>query len=354
MQTKLPFYVRLTIVLVCLVFIVLIMRGASSLLVPLFTGLLMAILLLPFTRLLERRRFGRAGAAFTAVLVFIIAFLSLNYFLSVQITLFSKELPVINAKIQIILLDFQRWLSTHFQINRAEQSDYVDSSLKDIVNMITGFASQLFLSLGNIIIWLLFSCVYAFFILYYRHMLVRFVRKLMENDYPDIMLHVIGENKKVLKGYILGLLIEFVIVLFLALVTLMVMGIKYAIMLSIIVAVLNIIPYIGIYTAILVVMLITYANSTGAAAIQVAIALLVIHLIDALFLLPKVLGSHMKMNPFMTIIAVIIGDIVWGIPGMFLFIPLTAMLKIIFENIPSLAAWGILLGEEEKKKTKQP
>lgn len=353
MPNKAPFYVRLTIVLVCLVFMVLIMRGASSLLVPLFTGLLMAILLLPITRRLEKWGFGRAGSALTAVLLFIIAFLSLAYFLSVQISLFSKELPVINAKLQIILLDFQRWLSTHFRIDRAEQSDYVDGSLKEIVNVVTGFVSQLFLSLGSIVIWILFSCIYAFFILYYRHLLVRFVRKLMENDYPDIMLHVIGENKKVLKGYILGLLIEFGIVLLLTVVTLLVMGIKYAIMLSIIVAVLNIIPYIGIYTAMLVVMLITYANSSGAAAIQVAIALMVIHLVDAIFLLPKVLGSHMKMNPFMTIIAVIIGDIVWGIPGMFLFIPLAAMLKIVFENIPSLAAWGILLGEEETKKGKR-
>ncbi len=353
MPNKQPFYVRLTIVLVCIVFVVLIMRGASTLLIPLFSGLLLAILLLPLTSKLQSWRFSRSGAAITSVTCFLVALAALNYFLTEQVALFSQDLPLINTKVQLLLPDFRAWLSVHLHIDQAEQIDYMGSSLKDIVNWMTGFASELFLSVGNILIWIVFTCIYTFFILYYRQLLVRFVLKLMENDYPDAMLRVIEENKKVLKGYILGLVIEFALVLIMTFITLLFLGIKYALMLSIIVAVLNIIPYIGIYTAILLVMLVTYANGTGGAVIQVAIALLIIHIIDAIFLLPRVLGSHMKMNPFITLIAVIIGDIVWGIPGMFLFIPLAAMLKIIFENIPSLSAWGILFGEEQKKVVKK-
>jgi AI-2 transport protein TqsA len=181
-------------------------------------------------------------------------------------------------------------------------------------------------------------------------MLVRFVIKLVADDYPDTIDIIIQENKKVIKGYITGLLVEFSIVFVLSFTLLTILGIKYALMLAIIVAMLNIIPYLGIYTAILLVMFVTYANSSGGAAIQAGIALLVIHLIDGIFLLPRIVGARMKLNPFMTIIAVIVGDIVWGVPGMFLFIPLAAMLRIIFENISSLEAWAILLGEEAKKK----
>jgi predicted PurR-regulated permease PerM len=97
-------------------------------------------------------------------------------------------------------------------------------------------------------------------------------------------------------------------------------------------------------------MLVTYANSSGSAAITVGIVLLSVHLIDGIILLPRIVGSRMRINPFMMIVAVIVGDIVWGIPGMFLFIPLAAMLKIIFENISSLEAWAILFGEEIKPK----
>lgn len=353
MPNKQPFYVRLTIVLICIVLLVIILRGAAALWVPLFSGLLLAILLLPVNNFFQRWHFGRSGAAIASVVCFLLALVALNYFLTEQFTLFSRDLPQINTKVQGLVNDFQRWLSVHLHINRAEQTDYVGSSAKDIVTWLSGLASGLFLSLGNILIWIVFTCIYSFFILYYRRLLVRFVLKLMENDYPDTMLQVISENKKVIKGYIVGLLIEFIIVLVLTFVTFLILGIKYALMLSIIAAVLNIIPYIGIYTAILLVILVTYANGTGTAAIQAAIALFLIHLVDAIYLLPRVLGSHMKMNPFITLIAVIIGGIVWGIPGMFLFIPLAAMLKIVFENIPSLAAWGILFGEEATKAVKK-
>lgn len=346
---KAPFYVRLTIVAAGLVFITLIMRGASSLLIPLFAGLLLAILFLPLANFMETRGFRRSTAALVSVLCFVFVFLGINYFLTAQISSFLSDLPGINAKLQSIFSGLQAWFAEKFHIDKAHQTDYLSSSLKDIVSGITGFASLLLLSLGNILIWILFVCVYAYFILYYRRLLYRFVIKLFEHDCPDEIRNIIGGNKLVIKSYISGLLIEFLIVLALSVTSLVLLGNKYALMLGIIVALLNIIPYIGIYTAILLVMFVTYANSTGASAIQAGIALLVIHFIDGLFLLPRVVGSRMKMNPFITIIAVILGDVVWGIPGMFLFIPLAAMLRIIFENISSLEAWAILFDEEPKK-----
>jgi predicted PurR-regulated permease PerM len=156
----------------------------------------------------------------------------------------------------------------------------------------------------------------------------------------------------VIKAYITGLLAEFLIVLFLISVLLLSLGVKYALLLAIITALLNIIPYVGIYTATALAMLITYANSSASSAITVGVVLLAVHLLDGIVLLPRIVGSQMRINPFMMIVAVIIGDIVWGIPGMFLFIPLAAMFKIIFKNIHTLEAWAILFGEDvhEKKK----
>jgi predicted PurR-regulated permease PerM len=347
-----PFYIRYTIVAVCLVFTVIIMRAASSLLIPLFAGLLLAILLLPIVNFLERFRCPKGIACLLAVLCFVIAFAFVNYFLTVQITGFSKEIPNIMAKLNVQIASLQQWIMAKFHVNSDQQTDYLSNSFNAILNGITGFLYKMFFSLGNIVIWILFVCIYAFFILYYRSLLVRFIMKLVEKDFPDEMPVIVSENRKVIKAYIVGLLAEFGIMLVVISLVLLLLGIKYALLLAIIAALLNIIPYIGIYTATLLAMLVTYANSTGSAAITVCIVLLSIHLVDGIILLPRIVGSRMKMNPLMMIIAVIIGDIVWGIPGMFLFIPLAAMLKIIFENIPSLNAWAILFGELEKKKKK--
>lgn len=349
-RKRLPFYIRYTIVIVCLVFTVIILQGASSFFIPLFAGLLVAILLLPIATFLERFHIPRSIACLVAVFCFIISFSIVNFFLTAEISGFAKELPNIIVKIKILFASLQQWVSIKFHVNNAQQLDFLNNFFNELLNGFSGFLSRFFFSLGNIIIWILFICIYAFLILYYRDLLGKFVVKLVEKEYPKEMPVIIIENKKVIRGYIMGLLAEFTIMLVLISTVLLILGIKYALLLAIITAMLNIIPYIGIYTATLIAMMVTYAYSSGSTAITVGIVLLIIHLLDGIILLPKMVGSRMKLNPFIMIVAVITGDIVWGIPGMFLFIPLAAMLKIIFQNIESLEAWAILFGEEEKKK----
>lgn len=126
-----------------------------------------------------------------------------------------------------------------------------------------------------------------------------------------------------------------------------IVGIKYALLLGVMAAVLNIVPYLGIYTAMALSMLVTFANSSGSEAITVGIILIVIHFFDANILMPRIVGSRVKMNPLITIIAVLIGHFVWGIPGMFLFIPITGMLKIVSERVDELKPWAILLGVDD-------
>lgn len=352
-KQKLPFYIRYTIVVVCIVFTVIIMRAAAELLIPLFAALLLAILLLPVVKWLGR--FMNEGlACFVAVLLSVITFGVVNYFLTAQITDFSKEIPGIVEKIKGVFASLQQWITEKFHIDNEHQSGYLSDALNHMLNGITAFLTTLFLSFGNIVLRIFFICVYSFFILYYRALIVRFIMQLVKNDFEEEMPLILNENRNVIKHYIVGLLAEFLIVLLLISVLLLLLGIKYALLLALITALLNVIPYIGIYTATLLAMLVTYANSTVSAMVTVGIVLLSVHLLDGIVLLPRIVGGRMKLNPFMMIVVVIIGDIVWGIPGMFLFIPLAAMLKILFDNIPSLHAWGILFGEDINRQKRKP
>ena len=80
--------------------------------------------------------------------------------------------------------------------------------------------------------------------------------------------------------------------------------------------------------------------------------LVVTHLLDSNVLLPLVVGSKVRINAFMTILGVVVGEMIWGIPGMFLSIPVIAVLKIVFDRVESLQPWGIILGDEEKKQNR--
>jgi len=65
-----------------------------------------------------------------------------------------------------------------------------------------------------------------------------------------------------------------------------------------------------------------------------------------------VVGSKVRINALITVLGVIIGEMIWGITGMFLSIPIIAVMKIIFDRVDSLKPWGIILGDEEKKQNK--
>ena len=158
------------------------------------------------------------------------------------------------------------------------------------------------------------------------------------------------ETKKMVYSYVLGLVIEMVLVSIVNCTMFLIMGIQYALLLGVMAAVLNIIPYLGIYTSIVICMLVTFANSTGNVALEVGIGLFVVHLLDSNILFPRIVGGRVKMNPFITIIAVIIGEFVWGIPGMFLFIPIAGIVKLICERVEGLEAWALLIGVEEVEK----
>jgi putative permease len=127
------------------------------------------------------------------------------------------------------------------------------------------------------------------------------------------------------------------------------LGIKYAVLLGLITGLFNIIPYIGIFTAMLISVLITFATAAAAGKVfLVLITLIITHLVDSNLLLPAIVGSKVKINPLITVLGVVLGEMIWGVSGMFLSIPVIAVLKIIFDRIDSLKPWGILLGEQDK------
>jgi predicted PurR-regulated permease PerM len=168
------------------------------------------------------------------------------------------------------------------------------------------------------------------------------------------VLEVIMETKGMINAYVLGLLIEMAVVGVANCATLLILGVPYAVLLGVMSAVLNIIPYLGIYSSIVVCMLVTFANTSANLAIEVGLALFIIHLLDSNILFPRVVGGRVKMNPFISIIAVVVGQSLWGVPGMFLFIPIVGMMKLVCDRVEGLQAWGLLIGvDDTPPKTKR-
>jgi predicted PurR-regulated permease PerM len=166
---------------------------------------------------------------------------------------------------------------------------------------------------------------------------------------------VISETRSMINSYVVGLVIEMVLLSIVNCSMFAIMGIQYAVLLGLMAAVLNIIPYLGIYTSIVICVLVTIANSTPGIALEAGAGLFIVHLLDSNILFPRIVGGRVKMNPFITIVAVIVGEFLWGIPGMFLFIPITGIIKLVCERVEGLEAWSILIGvDDTNPKQKKP
>jgi predicted PurR-regulated permease PerM len=157
---------------------------------------------------------------------------------------------------------------------------------------------------------------------------------------------IVTQIKTVIQQYLIGLVIEAGIMATLNTTALLILGIQYAILLGIISALLNVIPYIGGLIGVILPMIVALATKSSYwSAIYVLIAFYAIQLFDNNFIVPKIVASKVKINALFSIIVVFVGNALWGIPGMFLSIPLLAIVKLIFDHLEPLKPWGFLLGD---------
>ncbi len=348
-MVKFPFYARLALTLFAIALIFLFMWMGKSVLVPLFFSFLVAILLHPLVKFFEKKRFPRALAAVTALLIFMILLGGLFFFFSHQVVRLSRDLPSLQAKVTDKWEQIQDWISDKYHITNTQQVAYVNKSATGILNSAVNSAATTFMGIAETLILTIFFFIFTFFILQYRGLLMHFVVELFDREHNDKVQIVVARIRSLINSYVVGLLIEMIVIAVLIFVSLMVIGVKYALLISIMAAVLNIIPYLGIYSCMALAMIITAATGTTGQVVAVAIVFLVTHFADANVILPHVVGGKVKMNPFITILAVLIGHLVWGIPGMFLFIPLTAILRLVSEEVTGMKPWAILMGEEGLK-----
>jgi AI-2 transport protein TqsA len=344
---KFPFYARLALILFAVALIISFMYLGRSVLVPLFFSFLVAILLHPAVRFLERKGFRRALAAMLTLLIFMILLGGLFYFFSHQVVRITRDLPSLQARVIAKWNDIQDWISDKYHVSNIQQKDYVNKSTNGILNTAMNSVATTFVGIAETVLLTIFFFIFTFFILQYRRLLMRFVVELFDQSHNEKVQAVISRIRSLINSYVLGLLIEMSVVAILIFTSMMILGVKYALLFSIMAAVLNIIPYLGIYLCMALAMVITAATSSMGHVVAVGIVFIVTHFVDANVILPHVVGGKMKMNPFITILVVLIGHLIWGIPGMFLFVPLTAMIRLISEEVPGMKPWAILLGEEK-------
>ncbi len=346
---SLPFYIKLACTLISIIALGYIAHIGQTIIVPLILGSLFSLLLVPVCNWLESKlNFHRTLAAIVALLLFFGLVGGLFTMLGSQLSMLKDDWPAFEKQIMDGFQLAQIWVHKTYGVAQSEQMEYLTNTVSKSVSQGTAIVGIALLSLSSLLILLVFTFLYAFFILIYRGHIVRFLLLVNRTEHHMIVMDIVQQIQYVVKKYLIGLVLQMLIVAVLTFIALSIIGVKYSLMLAIITGVFNVLPYIGIVVAMLIIALITFATSSITHVFLVILALIVIHLMDSNYVVPKIVGSKVKVNSLFAMMAIIVGEMLWGISGMFLAIPILAICKILFDRVRDLKAWGFLLGEEEK------
>jgi predicted PurR-regulated permease PerM len=352
--TGLPFYIKLACVLFSLFAIGYLVILGKEILSPLIFSCLFSILLLPVAKFFEfKLRLPRSVASMLSVLLLLTFISGLIYVIASQIAELLKDWPEFQAQITHSLWEFRGWVQEHLHISRGKQLQVVNTATNKVLSPDTAAVGATVLSLSAILLFLVFTFIYSFFFLLYRRLIMSFLESVFLEENKATVHEIIDQVQYIIRKYIIGLLIEMAIVATVVSGAFSVLGLRYAILLGLITGLFNVIPYIGILTALAISAVVTLGSSPDSTKVIWVIGIMAVtHLVDSNVLLPLVVGSQVRINALITVLGVVIGEMIWGIPGMFLSIPVTAVLKIIFDRVESLKPWGIIMGDEEKKQNK--
>ena len=345
-EYNIPFYAKASIFIIGLIGFTAILYVLQSIIVPLVFALIIAIVLHPVVLFFVRIKINRVVAIAITLLLTVLLIAAFSIFIFSQASQLSESWPMLVDKFTTLINQTITSISSYLNIDPQIIRDWIAKTKAELINIGSNTIGQTLMVVGSGLASLLLVPVYVFFILYYQPLLFEFIHRLFVNDNQQEVKEITTQTKTLIQRYLIGLIIEAIMVAVLNSVALLALGINYAILLGIIGALLNVIPYIGGIVAVALPMMVALATKdTGWYAIYVLISYYIIQLFDNHYIVPVIVASKVKINALFSIIAVFVGNALWGVSGMFLSIPLLAIIKLIFDHIEPLKPWGFLLGD---------
>ena len=348
---KFPFYIKLTAILSCLIAIFVALYFGQEIICPVLLSLLFAIMLRPVVSFLIRKlRFPHLIAVVFAIVLFVLLFLSVFYFISIQIGEMANDWGKIKSNFMYHLEHLQQIIRDNFNLSKREQNEIITKATDDSMasgNIIVGTTLN---SFADILLNVTLVPIYKFLILLYQNHFISFLCKLVKPENHRKLREVLYQIKIAVQSYITGLLFEMIAVSVLTTIGLYFIGCEYFILLGIITGILNLVPYIGILFAGALSIVVSLSGSTDLTIVFGVIGVnLIVQFIDNNILVPMFVNSKVQINALVSIIGIIVGNVLGGITGMFLAIPIIAILKVIFDRIDTLEPWGYLFGDDIPK-----
>jgi predicted PurR-regulated permease PerM len=351
-MNSLPLTVRRAIELMGIYFLGMIVIVGKDVINPLVMAFFLAVMILPVFRWLRRKKVPETLSIVLSLFIIVIVVGLVVWFFSSQISRLVADFPQIRANVTAHLNSFSSWLYGKTGLSTERQTQIIAEQNDKVLNyagtMLGGAAS----SVTGILVFVGLLPIYIFLMLFYKNLLLRFMFLWFTPDTHTKVEEVMRETEIIIKSYLVGLLIQITYITVLLGAILFFIGIKHALLIGAIFAILNLIPYVGALVGNIIGVLLTISSTQEIWPIFAVLGTIaLVQFLDNNILMPRIVGSKVKINALATIVGVIVAGAISGVSGMFLSLPVIAVLKIVFDRTDHLKQWGVLLGDERPKKS---
>jgi predicted PurR-regulated permease PerM len=324
---------------------------ARPILIPISFALLISFILLPLAHRFEKWGVNRMFAALFAILTTVLLLGGGIYLLSTQIVSIASEFSNFQEKIIYVFAEATTWINSNMGIVPNLEKDELMDQLKNRLNQSSGsLVQQTFSGSAGFLAGLIATIIFTFLFLIYREGFKQAIILYYPEEKRKRALKMLKSIQMMGQKYLLGVIMIVIVIGLINSFALLIIGIDYPFFFGFLAAILAIIPYVGTTLGSTIVVLYAFMTYDSLwIPIAVAITFWLIQVVESNFLSPKIVGGTLKVNALAAIISIIVGATIWGIAGMILFLPITAMLKVVCQEYEELKPIALFLGEQNVK-----
>ena len=338
-------------ILLFIVLSYLVLVHAKPFLVPIAFAGLFSMLLLPVSRKLESWRINKGISVVLSILVLVAVASVIVWVLSLQVNDIKKNAIGIEKNITQKITEVRDFATRKLGISQQKQNEIIEKQQQTSDDRISNFITGSIGSIGAALLDVILVLVYLFLFMYFRKHLQQFVLQLVPPEKQANAQEVIQSSRKVAQKYLSGMALMIVSLWIMYSIGFSIVGIKNAVFFAILCGLLEIVPFVGNITGTAITILLTFAQG---GSMQMILGILVVYafvqFFQSYFLEPLVVGKNVNVHPVFTIIGIVAGEFVWGIPGMILALPVLGVAKIICDHVEVLKPYGFLIGQEKEGK----
>jgi predicted PurR-regulated permease PerM len=322
-----------------------------AVLIPLTFGAVLAMVLLPVCHWLQRRGLSNGLSSALSLVALLVVIGGVVTLLQYQLSDLAEDLSKIDERINSIIAGLKSYVKQHFDVSFKEQQKMIAEQKSGGMEKAAGMVTGLLGALAGIIVDAVLVLVYTFLFIFFRSHFKKFALRLVTVDNREKVQGVMEDASKVAQSYLGGLGLMIMMLWVMYGIGFSIAGVNNAIFFAILCGILELVPFAGNITGTSITVLMALAQSGDTkVVIGVLITYGLVQLIQTYLLEPLVVGDRLNINPLFTILIIVVGEAVWGIPGMILAVPLLGIFKIVCDYCEPLNDYGYLIGPPKEKK----